>query len=60
MAEQIAQAIMQQAQGGFAAQIGAQDNGPKIRQDAITGVQQREHANGPKARGLVDEATKPR
>lgn len=60
MAEQIAQAIMQQAQGGFAAKTGAQNNGPRIRQDAITGVQQQEHANGPKARGLVDEATKPK
>lgn len=60
MAEQIAQTIMQQAQGGFAPQAGAQDAGAQIRQDAITGVQQKEHANGPKARGLVNDATKPR
>ena len=59
MAEQIAQAIMQQAQGGMAPQIGAPNTGPQVRQDAITGVQTREHANGPKARGLVDNATKP-
>lgn len=59
MAEQLAQAIMQQAQGGMAPQIGAPNTGPQVRQDAITGVQTREHANGAKARGLVNEATKP-
>lgn len=59
MAEQIAQAIMQQAQGGMAPQIGAPNTGPQVRNDAITGVQQKEHANGAKARGLVNEATKP-
>lgn len=60
-AEQIAQAIMQQAQGGMAPKIGATDaaTGPEIRQDPVTGVQQKEHANGAKARGLVDNATKP-
>ena len=59
MAEQVAQAIMQQAQGGMAPQIGAPDTGPKVRQDAITGVRTKEHANGAKARGLVETATKP-
>ena len=62
MAEQIAQAIMQQAGGGTATAMGAPaaDTGPEIRQDPITGVQAKEHANGAKARGLVNEATKPR
>ena len=59
MAEQIAQAIMQQAQGGMAPGAGAVNTGPMVRQDAITGVQGREHANGAKARGLVDGATRP-
>jgi hypothetical protein len=51
---------MQQAQGGMAPQIGTPNTGPQVRQDAITGVQTKEHANGAKARGLVDAATKPR
>lgn len=60
MAEQLAQTIMQQAQGGKMPQAGGTANaGPEIRQDPITGVQSKEHANGAKARGLVNEATKP-
>lgn len=61
MAEQIAQAIMQQAGGSMAPAMGASKaaTGPEIRQDPITGVQAKEHANGAKARGLVNEATKP-
>lgn len=59
MAEQLAQTIMQQAQGGVTQPTVALNTGPQIRQDAITGVQTREHANGAKARGLVNEATKP-
>ena len=62
LADQLAQTIMQQAQGGMAPGVGmpSEGNGQRVKQDAITGVQQREHANGAKARGLVDEATKPR
>lgn len=60
MAEQIAQAIMGQAQEGMAPQVGAPDTRqPTVKQDAVTGEPMREHANGAKARGLVDEATKP-
>lgn len=60
LAEQIAQMVIGQAQeqGQPVAAAGATQQQP-IKQDAVTGALTREHANGPKARGLVDEATKP-
>ena len=61
LAEQIAGMIMQtaQTQGQEVPNQGAvQQN--EVRQDSVTGNLTREHANGPKARGLVNEATKPR
>lgn len=61
-AEQLAQVIMQQAGGAAvpAAEAEASENlGEKVSNDAITGVKRKEHANGAKARGMVEEATKP-
>lgn len=61
LAEQIAGMIMEDAGAGGAPGNRAGGNAsPEIRQDAITGVQGKEHANGPKARDLVNNATKPR
>lgn len=60
MAEQIANMIMQGASG--AAGIPNPDqaaSGTKVDMDPITGVRKQEHANGRKARGLVEEATMP-
>ena len=59
MAEQMAQTIMQQAQGGAIQPVAGQAS-PEIRQDPITGVKTKEHANGAKARSLVENATRPR
>lgn len=61
LAEQIANMIMQtaKAQGQSVPDPNAvQPN--EVKQDAVTGNLTREHANGPKARGMVNEATKPR
>ena len=60
-AEQIAQAIMQQAPGSapVPAAGGGESGMDRIEQDPISGVKTREHANGPKARGLVQESTRP-
>ena len=61
-AEQIAQTIMQQAGVGGAATDGQelpQGLSEKVQNDAVTGVQKKEHVNGAKARGMVDEATMP-
>ena len=61
MAEQIANMIMQGAPGA-AGQPAPEDQGaggPKVEMDPITGVKKKEHANGPKARGMVEESTMP-
>ncbi len=58
MAEQIANMIMQGAPGtpGMSAE---ESTGPKVEVDPVTGVKKKEHANGAKARGMVDESTMP-
>lgn len=61
LAEQIANMIMQTAQPqgqSVPNQSAVQPN--EVKQDAVTGDLTREHANGAKARGMVNEATKPR
>ena len=59
-AEQIAQVIMQQAQGAAVPATSAAP-GPEqhVTQDSTTGELKKEHANGAKARGMVQEATMP-
>lgn len=59
IAEQVAGAIMGQPQGGPVPGAAAGAEKEPVQTDPITGVKQKEHANGPKARGMVDEATKP-
>jgi len=64
MAEQIANMIMQGAAGPQTAAAPIQDAGDfaaegKMRTDPITGVREKEHPNGAKARGVVDNATRP-
>ncbi|MBQ9196895.1 MAG: hypothetical protein IJ157_06585, partial [Clostridia bacterium] len=58
-ADQIAEAIMQQAQGGTMPGKAAPAADSLIQQDPINGVKRKEHANGSKARGMVDEASRP-
>ena len=59
MAQQIAQAIMGQMPGGAQPPEGVPKKEDNVKQDAVTGNLMREHANGPKARGMVNDATKP-
>ena len=59
MADQIAEAIMQQAQGGAMPGKPTPAADSLIQQDPINGVKRKEHANGSKARGMVDEASRP-
>ena len=60
MAEEIANMIMQGAPGVEAAPAEPTGGtGPVVEMDPITGAKKKEHANGPKARGMVDEATMP-
>lgn len=61
-AEQIAQTIMRQAGAGGAMagdQEPPQGLSEKVQNDAVTGVRKKEHVNGAKARGMVEEATRP-
>lgn len=59
MAEQIGAAIMEQAQAEAAPGKPVPEADSMIQQDPINGVKKREHANGGKARGMVDEASRP-
>lgn len=61
MAEQIANMIMEGAgaQAGMPAPEGGETETQKIQNDPITGAQKAEHANGRKARGMVEESTMP-
>ncbi len=56
-AEQIAGMIMSGAGGDQT--VPMQASGAKIKNDPVTGAQKAEHTNGAKARGLVDESTRP-
>ena len=63
LAEQIAGAIMQGAPRAPTRAAAPAGDGfgaeGKVETDPISGVSRREHANGGKARGMVDEATRP-
>ena len=61
-AEQIAQVIVQHAQGGPAPMAAGSAMGPQnhVTQDPTTGELKKEHANGAKARGMVENATMPK
>lgn len=60
MAEQIANMIMQGAPGAAGVPNPEQAaSGTKVDMDPITGAKKQEHANGRKARGMVEEATMP-
>lgn len=55
LAEQIAQAITGNVPQGAAGNLVPAEN----KTDAVTGVSMKEHPNGAKARGVVDNATMP-
>ena len=60
LAEQLALMIMQGEQPGAPQPMAAPAQQSAVKQDPVTGDLKKEHANGAKARGMVDESTKPR